>query len=258
MGARTSYTLSSEAREVLTASVFDATTKIWRLPARQLERKLYVEVNRALEAAGGKWSRKDKGHVFDHDPREQLGVIVDTGEVVRHQVVLQQYWTPPNLAKLLVRAAGVRNGHLVLEPSAGHGALVEAVKSAAPRAKVHAIDTDPACGEVLMEQKLADVVHVTDFLTVSPYEVDRVVMNPPFTRGQDIEHVTHALKFLKPGGVLVAIVSPMALAGSTRKHEEFREALRRYRKNTWPVPAGVFKGSGTGVMTSMIRLGLEG
>ena len=34
---------------------------------------------------------------------------------------------------------------------------------------------------------------------------DRIVMNPPFTNGDDIKHIMHALKMLKPGGRLVAI-----------------------------------------------------
>jgi len=36
--------------------------------------------------------------------------------------------------------------------------------------------------------------------------IDRIVMNPPFTRNQDITHVEHALRFLSAGGILVAIM----------------------------------------------------
>ena len=36
---------------------------------------------------------------------------------------------------------------------------------------------------------------------------DRVVMNPPFCRGRDLDHVRHALRFVAPGGRLVAIMS---------------------------------------------------
>ena len=31
----------------------------------QLDRKLYVKTNKVLEAAGGKWNRKARAHVFD-------------------------------------------------------------------------------------------------------------------------------------------------------------------------------------------------
>jgi 16S rRNA G1207 methylase RsmC len=36
------------------------------------------------------------------------------------------------------------------------------------------------------------------------YIYDRVVMNPPFDLERDVDHVTHALKFLEPEGQLVA------------------------------------------------------
>ena len=35
---------------------------------------------------------------------------------------------------------------------------------------------------------------------------DAVLMNPPFAQGADIEHITRALKMLKPGGRLVYCV----------------------------------------------------
>jgi hypothetical protein len=38
------------------------------LPSIQLERKLYVSVNKCLANIGGKWFRSKKGHVFDYDP----------------------------------------------------------------------------------------------------------------------------------------------------------------------------------------------
>ena len=49
-----------------------------------------------------------------------------------------------------------------------------------------------------------------DFLTMKPGDipqVDKIIMNPPFDRGGDCDHVRHAFQFLKPGGVLVAVMS---------------------------------------------------
>src|SRR3546814_13318431 len=50
-------------------------------------------------------------------------------------------------------------------------------------------------------------------------------MNPPFDRGRDCDHVRHALAFLKPGGVLVAIMSARAEYGEDQRHK----ALHRMR-----------------------------
>ncbi len=57
---------------------------------------------------------------------------------------------------------------------------------------------------------MADVVRLkgstssrADFLAVTPDTLgtfDRILMNPPFERGADAEHVRHAFRFLTPGG----------------------------------------------------------
>lgn len=83
-----------------------------------------------------------------------------------------------------------------------------------------------------------------DFLTVDPRTCplyDRVVMNPPFARQDDIRHVLHAMKFLKPGGRLVAIMSAGVTYRDTKLNHEFN-ALNPTIKE---LPAGAFKSSGT-------------
>ncbi len=42
-------------------------------------------------------------------------------------------------------------------------------------------------------------------------------MNPPFANGQDIKHITHALRYLSPGGRLVAIC-----ANGPRQNDKLR------------------------------------
>lgn len=51
------------------------------LPEGQLDRKLYVAVNKVLEGLGGKWDRKAKAHVFDHEPSNDLDRAILTGEI---------------------------------------------------------------------------------------------------------------------------------------------------------------------------------
>jgi hypothetical protein len=74
-----------------------------------------------------------------------------------------------------------------------------------------------------------------DFLTVDPAELcmrfgqgpyDRVFMNPPFAEHADIRRVTHALDFLKPDGLLVAVMSAGAEFRTAEIAEQFPEASR--------------------------------
>jgi 16S rRNA G1207 methylase RsmC len=54
---------------------------------------------------------------------------------------------------------------------------------------------------------LVEECRCADFLSLNGElgTFDRVVMNPPFDHGSDIEHIKHAYRKLKPGGRLVAI-----------------------------------------------------
>jgi 16S rRNA G1207 methylase RsmC len=73
-------------------------------------------------------------------------------------------------------------------------------------------------------------VYNQDFLTFSPDVTglyDRVVMNPPFDRERDIDHVLHALKFLKEDGFLTAIVSAGTEFRETKKATAFREHMKK-------------------------------
>jgi len=89
-----------------------------------------------------------------------------------------------------------------------------------------------------------------DFLEIDkPWQFDRVVMNPPFVNGSDIKHVRHALKMVKPGGRLVAIV-----AAGPRQHEAFVTSPPACcRKVEWiPLPADSFADQGTNVNTAIV------
>lgn len=157
--------------------------------------------------------------------------------------------TPAPLADRVVAAAGVTDEHLVLEPSAGKGDLVAAVLRAAPSAQVVAVEIAHTLQKLLETRFLVRSGQVSlrpgDFLEIAPEAAyDRVIMNPPFERGADREHVLHALRFLRRGGRLVAIMSGAALEG--RGAEAFHAALDHACGDLWsaePLPEGSFQGS---------------
>ena len=53
---------------------------------KPLDRKLYVEVNAALEALGGKWDRKSKAHVFGEGPADALDQVIELVHDENHRV----------------------------------------------------------------------------------------------------------------------------------------------------------------------------
>ena len=276
MAASPTFKISDAVRDVLARSTITATSV--KLPDEQLERKLYEAVNKALEGAGGKWNRSKKVHVFERDPRELLGLAVETGKATNVRTALQAFYTPDALAQRVVAAANIamvwRSGQAirVLEPSIGEGALaVEAASKWGEKHKLEIIGYDVdevALGKARAAMKKANVVlSLRDFLTVEPggleaasaggciKPVDVVLMNPPFTRGADIAHVTHAWQFVAPGGVLVAIMSPHFQHASTKAAIAFRAHLEMMgeRAETEDIPAGTFEHTGVASVLVLMR-----
>jgi hypothetical protein len=67
-------------------------------------------------------------------------------------------------------------------------------------------------------------------------------MNPPFEKTQDVAHVRHAFQFLKPGGVLAAVVS----AGVTFRADAVYSAFREWIEDNGGILHELGAGSFTG------------
>ncbi len=240
--------LSDDVRGVLERSVITGNSV--RLPEGQLERPLYVAVDKVLKAAGGKWNRGMGVHVFPSDPREALGLALESGEITNQQQANQAFYTPADLANRIVQLADIGPGSRVLEPSAGEGALVgSAVGAGADIVAVEQNQKDYA----ILSTKFGDraTICLGDFLGFAPAGLgtfDAVVMNPPFTRGQEVVHVRHAMKFLKLGGVLVSVMSNGVTFRDTTAYRD----LRDLGLTIIPLPDDSFKASGTGVRTVLV------
>lgn len=153
----------------------------------------------------------------------------------------QLFPTPPDVAARMVEFAEIEPGQRVLEPSAGTGNLLRAIRDAEPEARVTAVE---------LNQKLADMLSTSfnprpagwailsdDFLTCNGNlgQFDRVLMNPPFQDGSDIKHIQHALTFLKLGGCLVALC-----ANGPRQNDKLRPLADEWEE----LPEDTFAGTG--------------
>ncbi|WP_428383750.1 methyltransferase [Nevskia ramosa] len=220
------------------------------LPSGQLDRKLYDSTNKVLEALGGRWNRKAKGHLFDTDCEPLIESAIETSE---YGLPADLGWfpTPAALAARIVEMAGIAPGMLALEPSAGEGALARVMVAAG--ASVRVVEYDIVrVAKLMMEFGKANVV-AADFLTLAPEKIfDRVVMNPPFAKRADIHHVRHALKFLKPGGSLVAIMS----AGIAFREDQLSRDFRAQCSTIESLPDQSFQESGTSVNTCVVTIDL--
>jgi phospholipid N-methyltransferase len=183
-----------------------------------------------------------------HEELHQIKQAAAAGVTV--VAVPQLFPTPGHLATRMVALADIRPNDTVLEPSAGTGVLLDAIRhDAADSVDLTAVEINPNLTGIASKARR---VHYGDFLQCSAADLgmfDRIVMNPPFANADDIKHITHALTLLQPGGRLVAIC-----ANGPRQNNALRPLVADH-KGTWEdLPADTFKDAGTGVRTVLLTI----
>ena len=169
----------------------------------------------------------------------------------------QLFPTPVPLAARMAELAEVEPGQEVLEPSAGTGILIDAIKTAQPDARVYAVEINHQLCEMLSQkiniptdaaQGLCRNVLQGDFLECFGLgRFDRIVMNPPFGDGDDIKHITHALRLLNPGGRIVALC-----ANGPRQTAKLRPIIEEMGGEWEELPTDTFAAAGTSVRTVLM------
>ena len=153
------------------------------------------------------------------------------------QIRLQQFSTPLPLAYAALRAAAIRPGDTVLEPSAGTGMLAVIAECAMgnrvagslylneyAHARAHLLTHlfPQAVTTAFNAEAIADRLH-----DVTP---TAVIMNPPFSatpgvdrirHDADLRHIRSAFSMLPPGGRLVTITSANCIPGDAAWRDTF-------------------------------------
>jgi len=228
-------------------------------------------LKKVMTALGGTWRKGSKkikgGFVFPDgtDVAEVIFLAQTSGEVLDPRLVgfIQ---TPEWLARKLVDwidPEDERNEDdeplLFLEPEAGQGRIVKAMMRVTG-AKI-------ACYELLDQnrEKLLEMAEDADneikivgadFMQADPDKatpVDGVAMNPPFENRADIRHVRHAIRFVKAGGKLAAVVSAGAMFRTDKETTDFRAFINSHG-TIEALPDGSFLDEGTGVRTAIVRI----
>lgn len=162
---------------------------------------------------------------------------------------LQFYWTPNDVIDKALDFANVHNiteyrhavePQRILEPSCGDGRFLDAIRKYGHRS----LGIEYHAGRAAEAKAKGHSVVLANFLECPPKpEFDTVVMNPPFYGRHYVKHVRHALKFLKPGGTLVAVLPATA-------HYDHKELEGEWRD----LPVGSFSEVGTNVPTGLLKM----
>lgn len=156
---------------------------------------------------------------------------------------LQYYPTPAKVIERVIAELYQVRGKRFLEPSCGDGRIMDALRKAG--AKVTGIEVDVARASAA-RAKGHNVVTANFLGLPTGFVYDAVLMNPPFYGKHYAKHVEHALKFLKPGGVLTAILPASA------RHDH---GLLDHMGGRWEdLPVGSFSESGTNINTVVLTV----
>lgn len=219
----------------------------------------YDQVRQALLKAGAKY--KHNTFVFPNEAKPYIDRLMG-GESVNIQKEFQFFATPQLLAEKMVMLADIQPHHRILEPSAGQGAIIEAIHryqdlnqqelSIVDYYELMDINRD------ILEKKFGNPVRALlvghDFMG-EPVEIamyDRVIANPPFTKGQDMDHINLMYRYCKPGGKIISLCSNSWQFAGSKKHQAFKIWLEAIEADIEQIPEGAFKESGTNIATCLI------
>lgn len=218
----------------------------------------YADVRKALINAGAKY--KKNTFVFPSEAQPFMNKLLN-GESVNIKQEYQFFPTPDDIADWIVIQANIVETDIVLEPSAGQGALVKAINRQFPAMKIGCIELMDANREILSKMPTVQLFtpEGNDFLSQDVTNnfkdtFDKIVANPPFSNNQDIDHIRQMYYCLKNNGRLVSIASKHWEISGNKKEAEFKQWLNDIGAGIYPIERGKFKSSGTLIACNIIEI----
>jgi len=222
------------------------------LPNVRFRQKAYLEAKKWIEEAGGSWSTSKQGFTWEFDANRVVGILLQ-GRRYNLQQEFQYFATPDKVADLAVsKFCSLEADMTILEPSAGRGALIKAVRRRCPGAVVDCFELMPE--NVPFLQKVEGAHIIGDDFTKAEGKWQRIIANPPFSGNQDIDHLYMMYDKLPVGGELSCITSQHWKFAQDKKCRVFRQWLEDHEADITDIDGGEFKESGTVIATSLIHI----
>lgn len=146
--------------------------------------------------------------------------IVSEEELTReqHQSYYTQECSVQYLQAFIHSNLNTSTSPVILDPSAGTGNLIDGLRVS--KDSIWAIEPDAECCKLLRQKGYIHVIN-TDFETAIANNLmprpTHIIMNPPFSKQQDIKFYNLACRLLKDNGVLSAIVSENSIYEELKK-----------------------------------------
>lgn len=200
------------------------------LPTEQMSN--YAEVKKVLQNAGAKYKRNTFVFPKGTSAKAVVNPLIN-GKYRNIKKEFQFFQTPKELAEKLVELAEIKRGALVLEPSAGRGAIIEAIQEkhsvAVEDVHIDYYELMPENVKHLEDTNPANFIGY-DFLSKQenpkPHKkYHNIVANPPFNKNQATTHIQQMYEHLHSGGILVSIADIGWMYATIGKGRSFRHWL---------------------------------
>lgn len=208
----------------------------------KIDRSVYNNVKKIFEEWDGKYKTSGKYYEFKTDINNYLNDYLDNNKATNIKKEFQFFETPTELAERMVNLAEVTKSDKILEPSAGRARIAWFLKDY----NLDVIELNESNRQYLQENNFNLVGD--DFIKYNNHGYNKIIMNPPFTKNQDVKHILHAYDLLDTGGIIVSIAS----AGVRFKQDKNTTKLRELCDTIEDLPPKTFNESGTNVNTVLL------
>jgi predicted RNA methylase len=198
-----------------------------------IDADVYAAAKPILAECGFTWSSKRRTHLGNADAAAIFERVLATERYYDSKHALEFFATSAAGANILARLAAAElfmDEPRILEPSAGDGALIDALLAAVPHARITGVELDVRRADALVAEYRNDPrVRIVrgDILAFDENGYDGAVMNPPFAFA--LEHVRHV------AGLLDRRRHVFGIASTTRPRD--RElALWLHDHDAWTSP----------------------
>lgn len=144
----------------------------------------------------------------------------------------------------MVTKAGIEKGHLVLNPCANIGSILNQILITDEELLPDYCELEASNRKVLKSYTRANYVGA-DFLAMNVTSFyDRIIAAPPRSKSQEIDHLLKMYNVTKPGGRIVALVSTETLSGKTKPQKRFLDWINEVKALQQPIDNGIVNKDG--------------
>lgn len=213
----------------------------------------YKKISEFLKTFNLERTKYKKRVAYKNNGEFTIEQVVEIGKKLKGVSLSEKfdfYPTPKELVEKVQNYADIQDTDIILEPSAGTGALLEGLNSD----NCYCVELNPVLCEILNTKGFSKVKNSSteEIKLKEGKEFDKILMNPPFSKRLDAKHIVQVFEYLKKGGTLVAVHSAGITTATDKYSKAFQDLYNNYGITQEKIDSGAFKNSGKGTLVNTV------